>query len=264
VIWEERLIFRPSSARRQWQRPIDLEVEDVWLEAAGERVHAWWCPGPDAAATVLYCHGTMGNLSTRVASLRQWHAFASVLVFDYPGYGKSSGRPTEAGCYAAGRAALDYLEQERLIPPEQVVVYGASLGGGVACELVHQRPEHALVLLAAFTSLVDVAHKVAPYLPIERLLRTRFDNLAKVGKHHGPLLVAHGTADHLVPFDHGKRLFAASPSLQKQFLPLTGVDHTESAIPAFYEGVREFLHSSLSMREDARVHPAVLSPASTG
>jgi fermentation-respiration switch protein FrsA (DUF1100 family) len=243
---ENRFLFRPLKAAEDWEPPPPgLDPHDVELTGAdGSRIHAWWVTpagwAPGQGAT-LYCHGNAGNLSHRGENLRRWHDVMgqAVLIFDYPGYGKSGGRPGEAGCYAATDAAYDWLTQQH-VPPGRILLYGGSLGGAIATDVASRRPHRALVLVSAFTSFPDMARTVYPWLPLRRLLSNRLDNLAKIGRVEGPVFIAHGTADRVVPFAQGERLFAAARE-PKEFFPLHGHDHNHTPGPDFYQALRDFL-----------------------
>ena len=230
MLWfvERRLVFRPASSAESWEPPADPATRDVWLASAdGTRLHAWWLPPLDpAAGAVLLAHGNGGNVSHRgplAADLRRTLG-AGVLLFEYPGYGKSAGKPTEKGCYAAGDAAMRWLMDEAKVPANRVVILGESLGGGTAVELATRHDHRALVLVFTFTSLPVVAKVHYKLLPTRILMRTRFDNLAKIGRCRRPVFVAHGTADDVVPFAHGEALFAAANE-PKEFLRLEGFGH---------------------------------------
>jgi fermentation-respiration switch protein FrsA (DUF1100 family) len=244
---ENRFVFLPLSEAEDWAPPPPgLPVEDVDLTSAdGTRLHAWWTTPPDwrpEHGAVLYCHGNAGNLSHRGESLRDWRdrVHLAVLIFDYPGYGRSGGRPTEAGCYAAGLAAYEWLTRVKQVPAERVVLFGRSLGGAVATELAIRHPHRALVLMSAFTSLPDMAALQFPWLPARWLVRNRFDNLGKIAACTRPIFIAHGTVDGIVPFVHGQRLFAAAGE-PKQFFALHGHNHNHPPGPDLYEAVRTFL-----------------------
>lgn len=249
VLWflENKLVYHPRSAVQDWQPPPAATFQDVFFTSAeGTQLHGWWCPRRESACTVLYCHGNAGNLSHRGYSLLalQEELEASVFIFDYPGYGKSGGRPSEAGCYAAAEAAYDWLVQQAGVPAEQLIFYGGSLGGGVAVELACRRPRYrALILAKTFTSLPEVAQHLFPWLPARWLMRNRFDNLSKLGRCHGPVVLAQATADRLIPWEHGPRLFAAAPS-PKLFYPLEGADHNDPLPREFFRAVRQFLEQT--------------------
>jgi len=246
LLLENKLLFFPIRASDEWLEPPNLRVQDVEFQSAdGSQIHAWWCPPENwepAQGATLHCHGNAGNLSHRSASIAGWQdqLNQAVLIFDYPGYGRSTGKPGEAGCYAAADAAYDWLTQVARVPPENLLLYGVSLGGGVAVELASRRPHRALVLVNTFTSIPDMAQKQYPWLPARWLVRNRFDNLAKIGKCQKPIFVAHGTADPLIPFAQGERLFAAAPE-PKYFLRMEGCDHDHTAGPDFYTALRKFL-----------------------
>jgi fermentation-respiration switch protein FrsA (DUF1100 family) len=244
---ENRFIFVPATAARDWQPPpADLNIQDVELTSAeGTRIHAWWMTPRDwrpEQGALLYCHGNAGNLSHRGEVLRRWRDLMhlAVLIFDYPGYGRSEGRPTEAGCYAAGDVAYDWLISVAKVPGERIVLYGGSLGGAIATDLAVRWPHRALVLVSAFSSLPDMAQRQFPWLPARWLVRNRFDNLRKIAACHRPVFLAHGTADRVVPFAQGELLFAAANE-PKQFFPMRGYDHNHTPGPDFYEALRQFL-----------------------
>ncbi len=240
---ENTLLYRPVRASEEWFEPPNRQVQDITLHSAdGTRLHAWWCPRDGADGAVLYCHGNAGNLSYRGGAVTKWQEYLnfSVLIFDYPGYGKSAGKPSEAGCYAAADAAYDWLTHQAAVPPGRIVIYGGSLGGGVAVETARRHPHRALVLVSAFTSIPDMAQQLYPWLPARWLVRNRFDNLAKIGRCTRPVFIAHGDQDRLVPFAHGERLFAAANE-PKAFWPLKGHDHNDPPGPDFYRALREFL-----------------------
>jgi hypothetical protein len=244
---ENRLIFVPTRAIEDWEPPpSDLNIQDVELTSSeGTRLHAWWMTPrdwrPDQGA-LLYCHGNAGNLSHRSEQLRRWRDLMrlAVLIFDYPGYGRSAGKPTEAGCYAAASAAHDWLTGVMKVPGERIILYGGSLGGAVAINLAARRPYRALVLVSAFSSLADMARLRFPWLPARWLLRNRFDNMGEIRTCRRPVFIAHGTADRVVPFAHGERLFAAANE-PKEFFAMLGHDHNNTPPPEFYEKLRQFL-----------------------
>jgi fermentation-respiration switch protein FrsA (DUF1100 family) len=179
----------------------------------------------------------------------------SVLIFDYPGYGRSDGTPTEAGCYAAADAAYHWLTQTMKVPPEQLLLYGGSLGGGVAVDLASRHPHRALILVKTFTSIPDVAQSVYPWLPARWLVHNRFDNLEKIGRCPRPLFVAHGTADRLIPFAHGQRLFEAAAE-PKRFLRMAEIDHNDGLSGDFFPALRVFL-DEITAAANAKVSTAV-------
>jgi pimeloyl-ACP methyl ester carboxylesterase len=243
MLMEGRLIYHPETAGESWVASPDSAIEDVYFDLpTGERIHGWWLPRPGSDRVVLYCHGNAGNLSHRGSVLRRWADVVdgSVLIFDYPGFGRSTGGPSEQSCCAAGEAAWNWLVTEKQIRPGQIVVMGTSLGGGVATELARVHDCRTLVLVKTFTSVPDMAQSVAPWLPARYLVRHKFDNLAKLPQIHLPVFITHGTVDSVIPFAHGERLFAAANE-PKEFVPLPGENHNEDVCAEMFARLQQFL-----------------------
>jgi fermentation-respiration switch protein FrsA (DUF1100 family) len=244
LMLENRFVFHPT--RDVEPPPPGLHIQDVELRSAdGTPIHAWWTISDDwqpAQGALLYCHGNGGNLTYRGESVRRLRDLLrlGVLIFDYPGYGRSGGMPTESGCYAAADAAYDWLTGVQKIPGERVMLYGGSLGCAVATDLAVRQPHRALVLVSPFSSLPDMAQLQFPWLPARYLVRNRFDNLSKIISCRRPVFIAHGTADRIVPFAQGERLFAVANE-PKRFFPMPGYDHNHTPGHDFYETLRDFL-----------------------
>ncbi len=229
LIFEEKLIYFPYRAHEMTPADLGLAFEEVTLQTGdGVRLHGWFLPVRDARRTVLVCHGNAGNISHRLdrVLLLQAKLGLSVFLFDYRGYGKSEGSPNEEGTYSDGRAAYQYLA-DRGLAPDQIVLFGESLGAAIAVQLALERPAAALVLEAPFSSIRDMAAAAYPFLPLGRLVRTRYDNLAKIPSIEVPLLILHGTRDRIVPFAQGESLFRAAPE-PKRFWAIAGADHNDT------------------------------------
>jgi fermentation-respiration switch protein FrsA (DUF1100 family) len=255
---ENKLVYHPTRASEDWAPPPAPEVQDVELTSAdGTAIHAWWWPNPVAQGAVFYCHGNAGNLSNRgpiLARIRQALG-ESVLIFDYPGYGKSGGDVGEQGCYGAADAAYDWLVQDRGIDPERIIIWGGSLGGGIAVDLASRKKHRALVLAKTFTSAPDVARNIYPWLPVRWLMRNRFDNLGKIDKCRGPVFMAHGTADRLIPFALGKRLFDAANE-PKELFAVEGGDHNDPLPAEFFQRLHDFLAENAARHVARAEHAA--------
>ncbi|MCI0456234.1 MAG: alpha/beta hydrolase [Gemmataceae bacterium] len=243
MLLENWLVYHPMRASAEWWTPRTPDVQDVYLTTSdGTKVHGWWCPRKDADGALLYLHGNAGNLSHRydiVTTLRD-QLGVSVLIVDYPGYGKSEGSPSESGCYATAEAAYDWLTKEQKIAPAKVILFGKSMGGGVAVELASRRDHRALVLVKTFTSMPDVGAGLYPWLPVRWLMRNRFDSLARIGQCKRPVFFAHGTTDRVIPFALGKELYEAA-NQPKQFLVLPDVDHNDPLPEVFFAELKRFL-----------------------
>jgi hypothetical protein len=240
---EDLLIYFPARWPEGPWDPGGLPVEDAWFDAAdGIRLHGWYVAHPRPRAVVLFCHGNAGNVAYWSDALRALYrqAGVSALLFDYRGYGRSEGKPSEAGLLSDARAARAWLARRAGIAERDVVLAGRSLGGAVAVDLAAADGARALILESTFSSLPDVAAFHYRWLPVRLLMRTRFDSLAKIGGYHGPLLQSHGPADTIVPYAFGRRLFQAANG-PKQFIDLPGTDHNDPPPADYYRTLAAFL-----------------------
>ena len=211
-LFEDRLIYFPDQDAASDPHAQGLEVEDVFLRAAdGVELHGWYAAAPGARSTALFLHGNAGNLSHRIDHIFFLRSLpVDVFALDYRGYGRSQGRPSEAGVYRDAEAAYDYLRRTRGVPAERLVVVGQSLGTAVAVELAARRPVAGLILEAAFPSARRVAQRVMWLPGVQWLVRTRFDSAATLRRLRLPVLVAHCTADPVIPYELGEELFQAA------------------------------------------------------
>jgi uncharacterized protein len=254
LLLENFLVFPGTTAAQNWAPSPSDEIQDVELAAAsGTKLHGWWLPHSTSERTLLYFHGNGGNLSHRGGSLLKLRKILDTAVFivDYPGYGKSQGSASESGCCQAATASYDWLTKTQSRDPKQFILYGASLGGGVAVELASRKPHGAVVLLKTFTSLPDVAAGKFPWLPVRYLMRNRMASVDRIGSIGGPIFIAHGDADQIVPYALGQRLFAAA-SEPKMFVRLAGQDHDESLGEDFFVPLRSFLETHMPVAEASR------------
>lgn len=189
-----------------------LVTEDLWFRTAdGVDLHGWWIAHPKAAGTVLYCHGSSGSIAHRVGVFRQLAKLrVNVLAFDYRGYGRSAGVPSERGLYADVRGAYDHLVGPLGRPAGEILLFGHSLGGAVAIEAARDRPAAGLVVQASFTDIRDMARALHPQLPLHWIARNEFRSVGKVAELTLPKLFIHGTEDGTVPLAVGRRLYEAA------------------------------------------------------
>jgi len=233
----------PPVQRSDWVA-AELEHEAVWFQAAdGTRLHGWLVPHPQARRGIVYCHGNGEQVAdnAEVAARLRDRLQASVLLFDYRGYGHSEGRPDEAGLIADGLAAQKWLASKTGLAPDQLIVMGRSIGGGVAVAMAARQGARALVLESTFARLVDVAACHYPWLPVRLLMRNRFDSLGRIKNYQGPVFQSHGTADRIVPIALGRALYEAAPSQQKVWLEIPAGDHNNEPPDAFYDALARFL-----------------------
>lgn len=223
---EHAVVFQPAGPPpADWELP-DFAHEDVYFESGdGTRLHGWYCPVEEPRAYVLFMHGNAGNLAHRAPDFERLtkQLRVTVLGFDYRGYGHSRGKPSESGVLEDARAARRWLAQRVGIAESEVVLFGRSLGGGIAVDLAAKDGARGLILESTFESLPAVANDVLPLWP-GLLMFNRFDSLSKIADYHGPLLIAHGTADRVVPYQQGQSLFEAANE-PKQFITIKDGGH---------------------------------------
>ncbi len=244
---QSSMLYLPGSAGREpaaEPAALGLVFEDLYFTTAdGERLNGWLVQAPDAHATLLFFHGNAGNIGHRLDSIRIFTGLGlNVFIFDYRGYGRSSGRPSEQGTYQDGMAAWRWLTRERGIAPQEIVLFGRSLGGAVAAELAVRVEAAGLIVESSFTSVPDLGAELYPLLPVRLLSRFRYDTLAVIDRVSMPLLVVHSRGDEIIPFRHGRRLFEAAHE-PKAFLEIAG-GHNEGfwlSGDAYRRGLAEFL-----------------------
>ncbi len=202
LLMENSLIFFPMPyPAGVWELPA-ADVEDAWFTTPdSHKLHGWFAPHPQPRAVLLFLHGNAGNIThrdDRLLNLRR-RGF-SVLVLDYRGYGRSEGSPSEKGVLIDGRAARAWLAQRAGVSERDIVLWGESLGGGVAVDMAAKDGARGLILESTFTSLPDVAAFHYRWLPVRWVMRSRLDSLSQIGQYHGPLLCSHGDADEIIPY----------------------------------------------------------------
>ena len=221
---QEKLIYFPDSTVLLTPNSVGLEFREHWIETKdGERLHAWWLPSAEAdAPIVLFLHGNAGNISHRMDSLRLFHELGlSTLIIDYRGYGLSSGRPGEPGTYQDAQAAYDFLQTHYRAAAQRLIIFGRSLGGGVATWLANHNACSGVIIESSFLSIPTMGQEIYPWMPIRWLSRIHYDNAARMASLSCPVLVIHSRDDDLVPFRHGQQLHALGAS-PKFFLEISG------------------------------------------
>jgi len=228
---------------------LQLQYEDVMLETDdGESIGAWYIPaGPDPkqGLTLLFCHGNAGNICHRLESILTFHQLGlHVLIFDYHGYGTSTGSPGEEETYLDAQAAWKYLVETRGVPQDHIIAFGRSLGGAVAAWMAARVNPRALVLESSFTSVPDMAQHAFPFLPARWLSRFQYNTLTRLPSIDCPVLVAHGARDRTVPYSHGQRLFEGANE-PKLFIELKGA-HNDGGMdtqPEYREAFMAFINA---------------------
>ena len=244
---QSNLLFLPNMPSRTLiATPADagLEYESLKITSSdGLSLDAWFIPGTGARSTLLFFHGNAGNISHRMDSLRLFHDLGlDILIFDYRGYGRSEGKPTEAGTYLDAEAVWRYLTEERGVSPGEIILFGRSLGAAVATWLAARHTPGALIIESAFTSVPEMAATLYPYLPVRLLSRLDYSTITDIGSVSSPVLVVHSRDDEIIPFSHGERIYAAAGE-PRVFLEIRG-GHNEGFMLSgrhYIEGLESFL-----------------------
>lgn len=243
---QRRFLFLASRLRTSVAEAGLPDFRDVVIETAdGERLAAWWKPPEPGRALILYFHGNGGSLWNRRERARLLvRDGRGLLLVSYRGYSGSTGSPSEAGLRLDAEAAYRWLGS---YPPDRIVLYGESLGTGVAIRLATERPVAGIILDAPYTSIPDVARSIFWYVPLGLVMRDQFRSIDRIARLHVPLLVMHGDRDGIIPAALSERLFKAA-NAPKRFVNLPGVDHVGvleggglAAVEAFMDEIEAHL-----------------------
>lgn len=222
-LFQNNLLFMPTSGFVQTPQSVGLDAEDFWVETAdGVRIHGWYFPKDGAEFVVVLSHGNAGNISYRIEIANTLlQAGASVLMYDYRGYGQSEGRPNERGLYRDIEAVVEGLKNEKGYAENQIVMYGRSLGGAVAAYAGTKYNLGGLVLDSAFTDLRAMVRDVYPFIP-SRLARYEFPTNRYVQySRNYPIMIMHSPNDEIVRYHHGRELYELLEE-PKRFVELRG------------------------------------------
>ena len=239
-------IFFPEEELLEDPGDRGLEFEEVYFNTSdGVRLHGWFVPGR-SEKTLLWFHGNAGNISHRLDNIAELHSRlgAAIFIFDYRGYGRSEGTPSEEGTYRDAEAALAYLGSRQDVDARNLVLFGRSLGSTVAVELATRHDVYAVVLESPFTSISAMAKRAYPFLPgIGVLARTKYDTLDKIKDVQVPVLVLHGDRDGVAPFDMGREIFEVA-NRPKRFYTIMGAGHNDTYLVGgapYYEALAHFV-----------------------
>jgi hypothetical protein len=251
--FEHRCVFQPSSAMAAEAGALGRPAEDVFIPVDNNgKIEAWFFPAdpgnaPSSRRVILVCHGNAGNISHRLPLCRLLlETGASVLVFDYRGYGRSPGHPGEENTCRDAQAACQWLRQKGFAATN-IIAYGESLGGGVAAELALREPLGGLILQSTFTSVPDLGAELYPWLPVRLAGAIQYDTLHKLPHMKTPVLIMHSRQDNIVPYAHAEKNFAAARE-PKTFREIRG-GHNDAVFTGRQEilsAVNQFLGSTLA------------------
>jgi fermentation-respiration switch protein FrsA (DUF1100 family) len=241
---QRALMYFPYTVRMTPEEADFPQASEVGLNAAdGVRILAWVVPPKPGKPVILYLHGNGGSLAHRVSRFRKLIDDGTGLVaLSYRGYGGSDGSPSEEGLIADGRAAYAFARSR--FPDARIVLWGESLGTGIAVAIAGEKDVAAVILEAPFTSAADVAFSAYPFLPVSLLMKDQFRSDARIGRVKAPVLIMHGARDRIVPFHLGERLFAMANE-PKQFVRFADGGHEDLDRYDHLKAARDFLAQHL-------------------
>jgi len=245
---QDRMLYFPEREISQTPKDIGLEYEEVSLRTKDNvTVSGWYIPAKHEKGVLFFCHGNAGNISHRLESISIFHNVGlSVLIFDYRGYGKSEGKPSEKGTYRDAEAAWDYLVEVKGKTPDRIIVFGRSLGAAIAADTALKKIPAGLILESSFLSVPEMGKKHYPWIPVKYVSKFHYSTIDKIQSITCPKLVIHSPDDEIVPFEHGRALFekAVQP---KEFLKIRG-GHNEGFLISgdlYIDGLKSFVHKCL-------------------
>jgi fermentation-respiration switch protein FrsA (DUF1100 family) len=240
-VFQRHLLYLPVGGRPELGALAALGVREVELRTAdGLALLSWYLPPADGRPVLAYFHGNGGHIGYRAERVRAFARYGyGALMLEYRGFGGNPGAPSENGLLTDGAAALEFLA-ECGIAPDRIVLYGESLGSGVAVPLAARRQVAALVLEAPFTSVAEVAQYHYVLIPAYALVRDRFDSLSRIAEVRFPILVLHGGRDRVVPLRFGRALFEAAHEPKEFWLAPAG-GHEDLARFGALDAMRRFV-----------------------
>ena len=245
--FEHSQVYHPSRSFDATGAELGRPFEQVHFKSGdGVDLHGWFYPAtpnsPHAHIGLVYCHGNAGNISHRLDTCRALlQTGMAVFLFDYRGYGRSAGRPSEAGTYLDAQAACAWLRQKGFANTN-LIAYGESLGGGIATEVLLREKLGGLVLQGTFTSVPDIGAELFPWLPVRWISRINYDTLSKLPSVTVPVVVLHSRADEIIGYHHSQKNYDAIKA-PKFFCELKG-DHNSPLEDrkAFVEAINTLLN----------------------
>lgn len=235
---ENKGIFFPDKTIEFYPSAVNLRFEDVYVKTEdGVRINGWFIPHSNAKYTLLFFHGNAGNIGHRLEKLLMLRNTGSnIFIIDYRGFGKSEGKVSEKGLYLDAKAAYNYLVDSRRILPEQIILYGESLGTAVVINLAANAKVKAIIVEGAFSRGRDMAGQIYPFLP-KLLFSNSYDSLEKIKKVGVAKLFIHSRNDEIVPFALANKLYNASPE-PKELVEINGGHNT-----AFLDSQEKYISS---------------------
>jgi fermentation-respiration switch protein FrsA (DUF1100 family) len=225
VLYFMQPVFLYSPVREVSYTPdeLGLDFEKVIFKSSnGLMLSGWYIPANNSEPTVLLCHGNGGNMMHNLDTINiLYNLGLSCFIFDYRGYGNSEGKPSEEGTYLDARAAYKWLTEKKGTSPDDIIVFGRSLGGSIAAHLASEVKVRALIIESAFTSYVDIGRKFYPYMPVRWFARFSYRTIDYVKDVHCPVMIIHSRNDETIPFELGLELYETANE-PKEFIEISG------------------------------------------
>ncbi|MGD9783397.1 MAG: alpha/beta hydrolase [Hyphomicrobiaceae bacterium] len=240
--WIERFLMYAPTRERVAPAMVGLpDVQELEISTEdGNRVIAWYAKAAPGQPTVLYFHGNGGSLANRSDRIRKYAEVGrGVFMMTYRGYGGSTGSPSERVNVSDAKAAYDRLVSLG-VAPDDIILYGESIGTGVAVQVAVDKPVAGLILDAPYTSILDVAQLLYPYLPSGIFLRDRYETKRYIGAVKAPLLVVHGEADEVIPVRMGRAVYELANE-PKQIATFRGARHSDHGLFGSFEAIQEWI-----------------------
>jgi len=254
-ITQDRWVFWPThkvSLNPGVTTKVSLSYSNVsFTTTDNKNIFGWYIPGKHRA-TLLYMHGSVGNISDpdRLDYIQALHKLGlDILIFDYRGYGRSQGKPTEEGTYRDAQAAVSYLRNNQGVTPDHLVYFGRELGCAVATWLAAEDPPAALLLDTPFTSMPALAKRTFTFLPIGLIARVHYNTLVNIRKVTCPVFIAHNPDDRKIPISMGEQVYKAAPDI-KEFVKINPTIRTESGMyggQAYMDSIDTFLRDKVNL-----------------
>ncbi len=226
-VFQTHVFFFPSTTPSDYTYNFPYTHEEVYITTHDqEQIHGLFFPQENTKGTILYFHGNAGSLASWGWIAEDFQNFNyDLLIIDYRTYGKSTGKLSEQNLYRDAQTVYDFVKMNK--PDHEIIIYGRSIGTGVAVDLAAKLDPALLILEAPFTNLPDLAWQHFPGFPYHLLSRFQFRSDKKTGKINCPVHIFHGTIDKIIPDEFGKKLFQAFPPGQAEFYSIEGAGHND-------------------------------------
>jgi len=219
-IFQRNFLYHPDKNNYLRGEKLNVDIKEIFVPSTdGITLKAWFYKNPQNKYTVLFFHGNAGGLGNRIYKLNELKNLnLNYLIISWRGFSGNKGNPTEQGLYSDARSALEWLEKNN-ISKNKIILYGESLGTGVAVEVSQNQKFAGIILESPYTSIVDAAKIYYPYLPVDLILKDKYLSLKKIKNINSPILIMHGGADRIIPITMGKKLFDEVQSKKYGYFP---------------------------------------------